>query len=50
MTGRFATAASVCITLLSAAVLAQAPGPRTLPLDNLGLEHLDIIVEVKVTG
>jgi catechol 2,3-dioxygenase-like lactoylglutathione lyase family enzyme len=44
MKGRFATAASVCITVLSAAVLAQAPGPRMLPLDNLGLEHLDIIV------
>jgi catechol 2,3-dioxygenase-like lactoylglutathione lyase family enzyme len=29
---------------LSLAAFAQAPAPRMLPLDNLGLEHLDIIV------
>jgi catechol 2,3-dioxygenase-like lactoylglutathione lyase family enzyme len=44
MRRRVATAAIVCVTALSAAILAQAPGPRMLPLDNLGLEHLDIIV------
>jgi len=44
MRRRVATAAIVCVTALSAAILAQGPGPRMLPLDNLGLEHLDIIV------
>ena len=44
MRRRVATAAIVCTTALSAAILAQAPAPRVLPLDNLGLEHLDIIV------
>ena len=32
-----------CVTALSAATRAQAPVQK-LPLDNLGLEHLDIIV------
>ena len=36
--------AAICATALSCAALAQAPAPRMLPLDNLGLEHLDIIV------
>lgn len=35
-------AAAVCAGVVS--VAAQAPAPRALPLDNLGLEHLDIIV------
>ena len=29
---------------LGIGVWAQAPAPRLLPLDNLGLEHLDIVV------
>ena len=40
----FAIVASVCVTALSGLVFAQAPVARMLPLDNLGLEHLDIIV------
>jgi len=36
--------AAICATALSLAALAQAPAARMLPLDNLGLEHLDIIV------
>jgi catechol 2,3-dioxygenase-like lactoylglutathione lyase family enzyme len=44
MKARFAMVASVWVTALSAVVLAQAPAPRMLPLDNLGLEHLDIVV------
>jgi catechol 2,3-dioxygenase-like lactoylglutathione lyase family enzyme len=38
-----ATGVIACVTALSAATLAQAPVQK-LPLDNLGLEHLDIIV------
>ena len=41
---RTVTATAICATALSLAVLAQVPAPRMLPLDNLGLEHLDIIV------
>ncbi len=44
MTARSAIAAIVFIAALSVATLAQAPAPQKLPLDNLGLEHLDIIV------
>ena len=29
---------------LGIAALAQGAAPRALPLDNLGLEHLDIVV------
>src|SRR5687767_11224487 len=36
--------AAVFVTVVSIAALAQAPGPRMLPLDNLGIEHLDIVV------
>jgi len=39
-----ALAAGVCVAALVAAVAAQAPAPRALPLENLGLEHLDIVV------
>lgn len=42
MTGKIATAVSALA--LSIGVAAQAPAPVTLPLDNLGLEHLDIVV------
>jgi catechol 2,3-dioxygenase-like lactoylglutathione lyase family enzyme len=37
-------AMSVCAAALGTGVWAQAPGPSLLPLDNLGLEHLDIVV------
>ena len=36
--------AGMALVTLSLAVGAQTTGPRGLPLDNLGLEHLDIIV------
>ncbi len=36
--------AAVIAVALGIGVWAQAPAPRLLPLDNLGLEHLDIIV------
>ena len=35
--------ATVCVAA-AATVLAQTPATRVLPLDNLGLEHLDIVV------
>jgi catechol 2,3-dioxygenase-like lactoylglutathione lyase family enzyme len=35
---------AVLVTAVLTAVAAQTPAPRALPLDNLGLEHLDIIV------
>jgi catechol 2,3-dioxygenase-like lactoylglutathione lyase family enzyme len=35
---------SLLVTAVLTAVAAQTPAPRALPLDNLGLEHLDIIV------
>jgi catechol 2,3-dioxygenase-like lactoylglutathione lyase family enzyme len=44
MKPRPAIAAIVFSAAVSAAALAQAPASQTLPLDNLGLEHLDIIV------
>jgi catechol 2,3-dioxygenase-like lactoylglutathione lyase family enzyme len=45
MKQRLAAAVSVCASAaLSVATLAQAPAAQRLPLDNLGLEHLDIIV------
>jgi hypothetical protein len=37
-------AAMVCAAAPCVGVQAQAPPPLSLPLDNLGLEHLDIIV------
>lgn len=39
----FTIAAIACATTISVLARPQAP-PATLPLDNLGLEHLDIIV------
>jgi catechol 2,3-dioxygenase-like lactoylglutathione lyase family enzyme len=39
-----ALAAGLCAATLVAAASAQSAAPRALPLDNLGLEHLDIIV------
>jgi len=45
MKQRLAAAVIVCASAaLSVATLAQAPAAQRLPLDNLGLEHLDIIV------
>ena len=35
---------AAALVSLTVAALAQAPGARMLPLDNLGLEHLDIVV------
>jgi catechol 2,3-dioxygenase-like lactoylglutathione lyase family enzyme len=39
-----ALAAGVSVAALAAAVAAQTAAPRALPLQNLGLEHLDIVV------
>jgi catechol 2,3-dioxygenase-like lactoylglutathione lyase family enzyme len=36
--------AAACAIVLGVSLLAQAPAPLKLPLDNLGLEHLDIVV------
>ena len=36
--------AGIAVVTLSLAVGAQTTAPKALPLDNLGLEHLDIIV------
>lgn len=36
--------AAACAIVLAASLLAQAPAPLKLPLDNLGVEHLDIVV------
>lgn len=45
MRRRFAVASALCVLALSATASTQAPASsRMLPLDNLGLEHLDIIV------
>jgi catechol 2,3-dioxygenase-like lactoylglutathione lyase family enzyme len=50
MTRKVALVGIVCMTAVVVAVSAQAPGGRggpasmTLPLANLGLEHLDIVV------
>jgi catechol 2,3-dioxygenase-like lactoylglutathione lyase family enzyme len=41
---RQAVAAGVFVASLVTALTAQTTAPRALPLDNLGLEHLDIIV------
>jgi catechol 2,3-dioxygenase-like lactoylglutathione lyase family enzyme len=43
MTHRTGVIATV-LAAFAAAALAQAPAARVLPLDNLGLEHLDIVV------
>src|SRR5919198_765544 len=43
MTRILSIGAAFCLAL-SAAVWAQSGTPLTLPLDNLGLEHLDIVV------
>jgi len=37
-------AAAVFAVAFGIGVWAQAPASRLLPLDNLGLEHLDIVV------
>jgi catechol 2,3-dioxygenase-like lactoylglutathione lyase family enzyme len=37
-------AATICAAALGARVWAQAPAGMRLPLDNLGVEHLDIVV------
>lgn len=39
-----AVTAAVSVIAVSFTAFAQAPAPRMLPLDNLGLEHLDIVV------
>ena len=45
MKRRLAGAVIVCVVVIAtAAALAQTPVVQKLPLDNLGLEHLDIIV------
>ena len=36
--------AALCAALLGAGAGAQSATPLKLPLDNLGLEHLDIVV------
>jgi len=41
---RATLAAGIAVTVLSLSGAAQAPAPKALPLDNLGLEHLDIVV------
>ena len=41
---RWRCASCSATVMLSVAAQAQAPVAQTLPLDNLGLEHLDIIV------
>jgi hypothetical protein len=37
MSGRFAIAASACVTALSVVSLAQTPGPRALPPGAIGM-------------
>jgi catechol 2,3-dioxygenase-like lactoylglutathione lyase family enzyme len=44
MTTRMPLVAALCAALLGAGAWAQSATPLTLPLDNLGLEHLDIVV------
>ena len=44
MTTRMALVAALCAALLGAGAGAQSGAPLKLPLDNLGLEHLDIVV------
>jgi len=41
---RTALVAGIALVALSLGVVAQTTAPKPLPLDNLGLEHLDIIV------
>jgi glyoxalase superfamily protein len=41
---RIPLVAAVCATLVSVGAWAQTAAPLKLPLDNLGLEHLDIVV------
>jgi catechol 2,3-dioxygenase-like lactoylglutathione lyase family enzyme len=41
---RATLAAGIAVVTLSLGVRAQTTAPKALPLDNLGLEHLDIIV------
>jgi catechol 2,3-dioxygenase-like lactoylglutathione lyase family enzyme len=41
---RHAILAVTAAVALAAVVRAQGPAPKALPLDNLGLEHLDIVV------
>jgi catechol 2,3-dioxygenase-like lactoylglutathione lyase family enzyme len=36
--------AAICAIALAIGIRAQTPTPRVLPLENLGLEHLDIVV------
>ena len=36
--------AAICAIALVVGIRAQTPTPRALPLENLGLEHLDIVV------
>jgi catechol 2,3-dioxygenase-like lactoylglutathione lyase family enzyme len=43
MSRMHALAATISVSV-AVSVLAQAPSTRMLPLDNLGLEHLDIVV------
>jgi catechol 2,3-dioxygenase-like lactoylglutathione lyase family enzyme len=42
--GTIAVVAVACAVALGVGVWAQTPSPQPLPLDNLGLEHLDIVV------
>jgi len=44
MTTRMPLVAALCAALLGAGAWAQSATPLKLPLDNLGLEHLDIVV------
>ena len=44
MKGTLTCTAAVFAAAFGIGVWAQAPAPRLLPLDNLGLEHLDIVV------
>ena len=44
MKGTLTFTAAVFAAAFGIGVWAQAPAPRLLPLDNLGLEHLDIVV------
>jgi len=44
MKGAITITTAICVAMLAVGVWAQAPTPRALPLENLGLEHLDIVV------
>jgi hypothetical protein len=41
---RIPLVAALCATLVGVGAWAQTAAPLKLPLDNLGLEHLDIVV------